>query len=282
MRPVIVSLGLILAAFGSATFGQADKPQLRKIIVPLDGGYIIQATSKQPISVAETDREGVISVIPSTSGGGSPSRLFVFGDNPPHEMYVHDGTAVYQVDQRTLTLRGLQLGEAKLKLIDVDKKTDIFQVEVRRQLKLSTGSSIQLQHPSKQAIAKAEAGNDKLARLAILTADRTTVQIDPLLAGETTLRLTDAAGKMENWLVQVRVADQMVPLGDKLKLQMSKKQALAQVVIESYQVLDVEPVENDPTAITLLGKEVGIAQVLLVDKDKNQEKLQIGVKAKKK
>jgi hypothetical protein len=278
MRPVIVSLGLVLAAFSSATFGQAEKKEPLKIIVPLDGGYVLQATSKKAITSVATDKEGVIGVHEGSSGGPSPARIFNYGDKVERQVRVNDGIAAGGFDQTKITLYGVGLGETKVKVVDIDKNTDVFQVEVHRQLNLQTGVPFRLQHPSKQAIDKAEIGNDKLARL---TNDKTTVQLDPLLAGETTLRLTDAAGKAENWLVQVRVADQTLTVGDKHKLQMSKKQILGQVVVESFRVLEVEPIENDPTAITLVAKGPGIVQVLLVDKDNKQEKLQIGVKAKK-
>jgi len=281
MRPVIVSIGLVLAAFGSSSFGQAEKKEPQKILVALDGGYVLQATSKKIITAVETDKEGIIRVYEGSNGGGSPTRLTYFGDKPMYAMTINDGIAVGGIDQRTITLRGIGVGQTKVKVVDIDKNTDVFQVEVHRQLNLQAGVSVRLQHPSKQPIQQSQSGDDKLVRPTSVANDKSVVQLEPLLAGETTVRLTDTAGKTEIWQVQVRVADQMVAVGEKLKLQMSKKQPIAGVVVESFRVLDVQTVEDDPTAIVLVAKDVGIVQVLMVDRDKKQEKLYIGVKAKK-
>jgi pilus assembly protein CpaC len=93
---------LALTMSGLASYTQAQPAKQEQVLVPLNGTYVIQMTTKKPIKKATAAREGVINIRPIQ---GDPTKVMLIG----------------QAADTT-----------KLELIDEDNKTETYEVVVQR------------------------------------------------------------------------------------------------------------------------------------------------------
>ena len=81
-RPLLGGMLLALVMSGLAGYGLAQNPmQGSAVLVPLNGTYTMQMTTKNPIKKATTTKDGVVSIRTSSLPGSSVS--------PPGLMIVH-------------------------------------------------------------------------------------------------------------------------------------------------------------------------------------------------
>lgn len=67
----------------------------------------------------------------------------------------------------------------------------------------------------------------------------------------------------------------IVPIGASRRLQMSTRQPIETVVNERENVASVAPVPNDPTSVTVTGREAGLTHLTLTGADKSVERYEV-------
>ena len=144
-----------------------------------------------------------------------------------------------------------------------------------RQVTVLKNNTIRLQMTGKQPIAKVTA---EPSVIRIEKGDKDTfVQVTGLAQGQARLVLTDAAGKSETIEVTVESNQLFLTVGSTIRLQLTTKEPIAQVINEKDLVARVSP-SGDPTTVLVTGLAPGITRITLIGADGRSETRESGKK----
>src|SRR5262249_32904673 len=150
------------------TSGQEEKKEPPKIYVSLGGTRALEMTSKKPLAVVRSDKEGIVrlDVMPPQA---TRYVRFELGEvmGKVEIMFMRFANVRDDRDKRRVFAPGDSLGQTKVKLVDTDGKEETLTLEVRRELPLPTGITYKLEPPVAKKLVKVMVDNEKVARAII-------------------------------------------------------------------------------------------------------------------
>lgn len=184
-------------------------------------------------------------------------------------------------------------GKCQVTLTGIDKKVEVVEIIVRREVALPLGVADELELPSKQRIQKVANENDKIATITLDPANPTRVRIEALTAGKTLCVLTDQEGKEESYDIFAVKPHQTIAVGQSQVFRPASGKAIRVVLVEDNKVVQVAiregqgkltytaygcyVAEGEVTAVSITGLRVGINAVTIEDTDGKEEFVVLGV-----
>jgi hypothetical protein len=227
--------------------------------VGLDRWSFVEMKSNQVIrNVVSTAPVGVFDIRSGDGGilrgyyynsaGKSVLRQDLKGNSP--DVRLITVTAAAGNGPRSVIIRGMQPGKTVLTLTDVEGTSETFPVEARRELLLPPGIAFPLPSPTMERIARVSVDNASIIKAA-RDAKGENVLVESLAVGETTLRVTDTAGKTEPVVIQVRKPMLFLTEGEQKKIQRPEKEILRRISNDNDGVLKVQPAKDDATTVVI-------------------------------
>jgi hypothetical protein len=249
-----------------------DAPGPKSLFVPVEGAVALKmATGKFIINVRITE-EGILEV-----------------------PVVDDGT--------TLLLTGKAPGKVRLHLTDVDGAKEFVDVVVRRQVAVPLGVALSWPWPARRPVKKVTVDDGRVAHVLPAGGGRSLVRIEALAEGETLFTMSDGDEASETVALLVRKPDRLIAVGESIPLQPASKKALVRVAIAGARTIEAKwtaegivtvpgPNPNHvgfaarpgstgaPGPVAVTGLVPGLARVHLIDADRKEEVIWVGVKPK--
>jgi Pilus formation protein N terminal region len=136
---------------------------------------------------------------------------------------------------------------------------------------LTCHETLRLEMTTKKNIVQAKVQDEKVVR-GPSQLDKPSIELTGLAPGTTRVTLTDGGGKKEAFEVVVQRPRQIVvSVGQTVRLRMSSKKPIAKVFNEKPAIVNISPVDGDPTTIQVTGLSPGIVRITLIDKDGREE-----------
>ena len=142
---------------------------------------------------------------------------------------------------------------------------------------LLKNNSHKLKMASQKPVQKVVIGSEGIVSREPAETNRVVV-LRGLAEGTTRVTLRDGDGNVESFLVQVQSNQLHLTVGSTIRLQLTTKEPIAQVINEKDLVARVSPLSGDPTTVLLTGLAPGITRITLIGADGRSETRESGKK----